>query len=131
VPQALWSSELVAYTRCFGNGRRFGLATEEPPTGFEPVTYALREARETVPGALPALIAAHLPGMHSAHSALQILGHDTGHGAANRPVTVCYQHCFGWRLPSVVRASLSWMRNLQHDRPAPGTRCDTWDGWVR
>ena len=33
----------------------------EPPWGIEPQTYALREARETVPGALPALIAAHLP----------------------------------------------------------------------
>jgi len=30
----------------------------EPPTGFEPVTYALREARGTAPGAPPAPIAA-------------------------------------------------------------------------
>jgi hypothetical protein len=29
VPQALWSSALVAYARCFGQGRRFGLATED------------------------------------------------------------------------------------------------------
>src|SRR5258708_13054805 len=29
VPQALWSSALVAYARCFGNGRRFGLTTED------------------------------------------------------------------------------------------------------
>jgi hypothetical protein len=29
VPQALWSSALVAYARCFGNGRRLGLATED------------------------------------------------------------------------------------------------------
>ena len=29
VPQALWSSALVAYVRCFGKGRRFGLATED------------------------------------------------------------------------------------------------------
>ena len=29
VPQALWSSALVAYARCFGKGRRFGLATED------------------------------------------------------------------------------------------------------
>jgi hypothetical protein len=29
VPQALWSSALVAYARCFGNGKRFGLATED------------------------------------------------------------------------------------------------------
>jgi hypothetical protein len=29
VPQALWSSALVAYGRCFGKGRRFGLATED------------------------------------------------------------------------------------------------------
>jgi hypothetical protein len=48
VPQALWSSALVVYARCFGNGRRFGLAAEEPPTGFEPVTYALREARDII-----------------------------------------------------------------------------------
>ena len=29
MPQALWSSALVAYARCFGKGRRFGLATED------------------------------------------------------------------------------------------------------
>lgn len=29
VPQALWSSALVAYARCFGEGRRLGLATED------------------------------------------------------------------------------------------------------
>ena len=29
VPQALWSSALVAYARCFGQGRRLGLATED------------------------------------------------------------------------------------------------------
>jgi len=29
VPQALWSSALVAYARCFGKGRRFGLTTED------------------------------------------------------------------------------------------------------
>jgi hypothetical protein len=29
VPQALWSSALVAYARCFGKGRRFGLSTED------------------------------------------------------------------------------------------------------
>jgi len=29
VPQALWSSALVAYARCFGKGRRLGLATED------------------------------------------------------------------------------------------------------
>ena len=28
VPLALWSSALVAYARCFGKGRRFGLATK-------------------------------------------------------------------------------------------------------
>ena len=28
VPQALWSAALVAYARCFGKGKRFGLATE-------------------------------------------------------------------------------------------------------
>jgi len=32
VPQALWSSALVAYGRCFGKGRRFGLATEDVRT---------------------------------------------------------------------------------------------------
>ena len=31
----------------------------EPPWGIEPQTYALREARETVPSMLPALIAAY------------------------------------------------------------------------
>jgi hypothetical protein len=29
VPQALWSSALVAYARCFSEGRRLGLATED------------------------------------------------------------------------------------------------------
>ena len=29
VPQALWSSALVAYARCFSKSRRFGLATED------------------------------------------------------------------------------------------------------
>jgi hypothetical protein len=29
VPQALWSAALVAYARCFGKGKRFGLATED------------------------------------------------------------------------------------------------------
>jgi hypothetical protein len=29
VPQALWSSALVAYARCFGKGKRPGLATED------------------------------------------------------------------------------------------------------
>jgi hypothetical protein len=29
VPQALWSSALVAYARCFGKGKRLGLATED------------------------------------------------------------------------------------------------------
>jgi len=32
----------------------------EPPTGFEPVNYALREARDSAPGALPAQIASHV-----------------------------------------------------------------------
>jgi hypothetical protein len=32
VPQALWSAALVAYTRCFGKGKRFGLATEDVRT---------------------------------------------------------------------------------------------------
>jgi hypothetical protein len=29
VPQALWSSALVAYARCFGKGKRFRLSTED------------------------------------------------------------------------------------------------------
>jgi hypothetical protein len=29
VPQALWSSAVVAYARCFGRGRRFGLSMED------------------------------------------------------------------------------------------------------
>lgn len=29
LPQALWSSALVAYARCFGKGRRFGLTAED------------------------------------------------------------------------------------------------------
>jgi hypothetical protein len=29
VPQALWSAALVAYARCFGKGKRLGLATED------------------------------------------------------------------------------------------------------
>src|SRR5580700_9905696 len=29
VPQALWSAALVAYARCFGKGKRFGLATQD------------------------------------------------------------------------------------------------------
>ena len=32
VPQALWSAALVAYARCFGKGKRFGLATEDVRT---------------------------------------------------------------------------------------------------
>jgi len=29
VPNALWSAALIAYARCFGKGKRFGLATED------------------------------------------------------------------------------------------------------
>jgi hypothetical protein len=29
VPQALWSAALVAYARCFGKGKRFGLADDD------------------------------------------------------------------------------------------------------
>lgn len=29
VPQALWSAALVAYARCFGKGKQFGLAAED------------------------------------------------------------------------------------------------------
>lgn len=29
VPQALWSAALIAYARCFGKDKRFGLATED------------------------------------------------------------------------------------------------------
>jgi hypothetical protein len=29
VPQALWSAALVAYARCFGRGKRFGLTSED------------------------------------------------------------------------------------------------------
>ncbi len=29
LPQAIWSAALVAYARCFGEGRRFGLTTED------------------------------------------------------------------------------------------------------
>ena len=32
VPNALWSAALVAYARCFGNGKRFGLSTEDVRT---------------------------------------------------------------------------------------------------
>lgn len=32
VPQALWSAALIAYARCFGKGKRFGLATEDVRT---------------------------------------------------------------------------------------------------
>jgi hypothetical protein len=32
VPQALWSAALAAYARCFGKGKRFGLATEDVRT---------------------------------------------------------------------------------------------------
>lgn len=32
VPNALWSAALVAYARCFGKGKRFGLATEDVRT---------------------------------------------------------------------------------------------------
>ena len=32
VPQALWSAALVAYARCFGKGKRFGLAAEDVRT---------------------------------------------------------------------------------------------------
>src|SRR5215469_311401 len=32
IPNALWSAALVAYARCFGQGKRFGLATEDVRT---------------------------------------------------------------------------------------------------
>jgi len=32
VPQALWSAALVAYSRCFGKGKRFGLSAEDVRT---------------------------------------------------------------------------------------------------
>jgi hypothetical protein len=32
VPQALWSAALISYARCFGKGKRFGLATEDVRT---------------------------------------------------------------------------------------------------
>ena len=32
MPQALWSAALVAYTRCFTTGKRFGLATKDVRT---------------------------------------------------------------------------------------------------
>lgn len=32
VPQALWSAALVAYARCFGKGKRFGLTAEDIET---------------------------------------------------------------------------------------------------
>jgi hypothetical protein len=32
VPQALWSAALIAYARCFGKDKRFGLATEDVRT---------------------------------------------------------------------------------------------------
>ncbi len=32
VPQALWSAALVAYARCFGKGKRFGLTAEDIQT---------------------------------------------------------------------------------------------------
>ena len=32
VPQALWSAALVAYARCFGKGKRFGLTAEDVRT---------------------------------------------------------------------------------------------------
>jgi hypothetical protein len=32
VPQALWSAALVAYVRCFGKGKQFGLTTEDVRT---------------------------------------------------------------------------------------------------
>jgi hypothetical protein len=32
VPQALWSAALIGYARCFGKGKRFGLAAEDVRT---------------------------------------------------------------------------------------------------
>lgn len=32
VPQALWTAALIAYARCFGRGKRFGLAAEDVRT---------------------------------------------------------------------------------------------------
>jgi hypothetical protein len=32
VPQSLWSAALIAYARCFGKGKRFGLSTEDVRT---------------------------------------------------------------------------------------------------
>ena len=54
VSQRCWLAQWLALILAPG-GRTVDL---EPPTGFEPVTYALREARRTALGTLPAQIAA-------------------------------------------------------------------------
>jgi len=61
------------------------------------MTYALREAQDAAPGALPAQIASHVSGMLPAHSMHHIPGHDPGHGQASSPVTERY-----WTKPSGV-----------------------------
>ena len=52
----------------------------EPPIGIEPMTYALREARNTHRDHYLHRSPHMRPGMLPAHSMLQIPGHDPGHG---------------------------------------------------
>jgi hypothetical protein len=48
VPQALWSAALVAYARCFGKGKRLGLATED--VGNLPLHGAVMKFHEWIIG---------------------------------------------------------------------------------
>jgi len=63
----------------------------EPPWGIEPQTYALREARHSVPGTLPAQIAAHAsPNAPSAQDAPDSRSTTRSTASARPSVTECY-----------------------------------------
>src|SRR5262249_24102445 len=68
-----------------------GLSSLSRLSESKPMTYALREARDPAPGALPAQIGSQAPGMLPAHSMHHIPGHDPGHGPAGSPITERYR----------------------------------------
>jgi integrase-like protein len=61
-PRGYLSHPKEAFERMASRGQVRKTGHElEPPIGIEPMTYALREARQTAPGSLPAQTAAHPP----------------------------------------------------------------------
>src|SRR4249920_1557739 len=63
----------------------------EPPWGIEPQTYALREARETAPGTLPAQIAALTSRNALCAQSARIPEPRPGPRPGQPPITECYQ----------------------------------------